>query len=403
LHIPPYSCIRGNKTEYIVVHGSKNLMEKFLITLLFLQKGHPVDVCSSKGNKSLNRLETIPKTVLLIKSSAMSRILVVIAHLFLGICAIKAQDLTDGLLVHYPMNSTAVDISGNGFNGTQNGVSSTIDHLGFEDAALEFNGTNSFINLPENDALEPPLPITIAFRVKFDDLQAASSQILGTDFFENTYTGIWFGLNPNTYQMQVSYGDGTIGCTSSSCRRTKQGTTVIQTGIWYRVVGIVRGPQDMDIYINCRNDEGQYTGTGGGIEYSNEPGSIGRVDQSTLEPYYFDGALDDFRYWDRELTEDEVLMLCSPTLDILSPDPLLQSTIDIHFNSDSQEIYWSNVLTNESLTYQVYSVTGQPVLAGSLEVGNYRTVDVSALSEGVYILWVTSSDKSFVGEFVKTN
>ena len=210
---------------------------------------------------------------------------IVLACLLIAVCSIKAQDLSEGLLVHYPMNSTAIDISGNGYNGSVNSVSNTVDHLGFENAAFEFNGTNSYIEIPQNSNLEPELPITIAFRVKFDDLEAAGSQILGTDFLENTYTGIWFGLNPVTYQMQVSYGDGTLGCTTPSCRRTKQGTTVLQTDTWYRVVGIVRGPQDMDIYIDCRNDEGQYTGTGGDIAYSNQSGSIGRVDQSSLAPY----------------------------------------------------------------------------------------------------------------------
>jgi hypothetical protein len=136
--------------------------------------------------------------------------------------------------------------------------------------------------------------------------------------------------------MQVSYGDGTWGCTTPSCRRTKQGTTVLQTDTWYRVVGIVRGPQDMDIYIDCRNDEGQYTGTGGDIAYSNQSGSIGRVDQSSLAPYYFDGSLDDFRYWNRELTVDEVLMLCSPALSIQSQEGTQTSELQIHVNDDGQ-------------------------------------------------------------------
>lgn len=333
----------------------------------------------------------------------MSKRYVVLACLLMVVCSTEAQDLSEGLLVHYPMNSTAIDISGNGYNGSVNSVSNTVDHLGFENAAFEFNGTNSYIEIPQNSNLEPELPITIAFRVKFDDLEAAGSQILGTDFLENTYTGIWFGLNPVTYQMQVSYGDGTLGCTTPSCRRTKQGTTVLQTDTWYRVVGIVRGPQDMDIYIDCRNDEGQYTGTGGDIAYSNQSGSIGRVDQSSLAPYYFDGSLDDFRYWNRELTVDEVLMLCSPALSIQSQEGTQTSELQIHVNDDGQGIYWDNILMNESLIYQVYSVSGQVVINGNLDVGSNRTIDVSGLSEGVYILQVTCGDKSLVGEFVKSN
>ena len=116
----------------------------------------------------------------------MSKRYVVLACLLMVVCSTEAQDLSEGLLVHYPMNSTAIDISGNGYNGSVNSVSNTVDHLGFENAAFEFNGTNSYIEIPQNSNLEPELPITIAFRVKFDDLEAAGSQILGTDFLENT-------------------------------------------------------------------------------------------------------------------------------------------------------------------------------------------------------------------------
>ena len=62
-----------------------------------------------------------------------------------------------------------------------------------------------------------------------------------------------------TDKIELSYGDGTSA--SPTGRGTKIGTTVLLPGRWYHVVGVIRGPQDMSIYINGQDDGGDYTGT----------------------------------------------------------------------------------------------------------------------------------------------
>ena len=77
------------------------------------------------------------------------------------------------------------------------------------------------------------------------------------------------------------------------------------------LVGIVKGANDMEIYIDCENDGGSYLGSGGALNYLAQPGSIGRKDIANLPTYYFDGAIDEFRYWSRAITEDEITLLCN--------------------------------------------------------------------------------------------
>lgn len=60
--------------------------------------------------------------------------------------------LNNGRVLHYPMNGNANDISGNGFNGTtQGGVTNDINRFDEPSGALRLNGTNGFIDAPDGD------------------------------------------------------------------------------------------------------------------------------------------------------------------------------------------------------------------------------------------------------------
>jgi hypothetical protein len=61
-----------------------------------------------------------------------------------------ASSLATGLVLYYPMNANANDASGNGLNGTMiGGVTATTDRFGNPGAALMLNGTNGYIDAPD--------------------------------------------------------------------------------------------------------------------------------------------------------------------------------------------------------------------------------------------------------------
>ena len=78
-----------------------------------------------------------------------------------------------------------------------------------------------------------------------------------SNFTEDSYRGIIITA-PNQ-RIELNYADGE-GATSPGSRRTKVGTTILVPDTWYFIVGIIRGPLEMDIYVNCENDGGTYTG-----------------------------------------------------------------------------------------------------------------------------------------------
>ncbi|PHR44765.1 MAG: hypothetical protein COA32_14200 [Fluviicola sp.] len=236
---------------------------------------------------------------------------------FLAVLAttfLYSQDLTTDLLVHYPFDGNAQDISGNEFHGIPN-ATLTQDRFGNADSAYYFDGIDDFIDLPISPVLKPQLPITFSCWVKFDVIDGYKSVIATNDFATDSHSGAWINVGTSG-TFSVSIGNNT-GNTSTPNRRGKSGTSNLLPNVWYHLVAVINGPQDMVLYIDCRDDSGTYNGTASYMAYSSAPGSIGRKDAYYGGPAsYFQGSLDDFRYWNRALTQDEVEYLCQFDLDL---------------------------------------------------------------------------------------
>lgn len=59
-------------------------------------------------------------------------------------------DSVPGLVAYYPLNGDGVDASGNGHNGTVESATPTANRFGQDGKALLFDGTNSFISVPDS-------------------------------------------------------------------------------------------------------------------------------------------------------------------------------------------------------------------------------------------------------------
>jgi hypothetical protein len=295
------------------------------------------------------------------------------------------QSINDSLLIHYDFNGNANDLSGNNFNGNVN-ATPTDDRFGNSNSAYSFNGINEFIDLPSHSDLKPQLPVTISTWVKFDDIAGNQTTIFTNDFASDNHTGVWINTS-STGLFAANYGDNT-GNTSSGNRRTKLGETILQAGEWYHLTAVVRGPQDMDLYINCENDGGTYNGSGGQLGYSSAQGSIGRKDSYFEGPaWYFAGNIDDFKYWSRDLSEEEIIGLCR-TADIevitLEED---QYSANIFPNPSNNSI---NIQTDFDEEYDVNIFTLDGKMIKNIN-RNGNIIDVSALSNGTYFIKLSST------------
>lgn len=236
----------------------------------------------------------------------MTRVFAIL--LLLSAFTSRAQiDLDAGLILYYPLDGNSYDAGPSGLDGIPS-VTWVSDYQGNVTGAAEFNGSTSYIDFPEDPSLKPQLPLTFAFYVKLNSPNVQQGWIFSTNYTQNSYRGVF--CNIDDAKIQFSYGDGDVNVTNGGSRQTKTCSKQLIVGQWHYVVGVIRGASDMSIYIDCVDEGGTYSGMGGPMSYDNNPGSLGRGDVAGFSPYYLNGGIDDFRYWNRALSHEEVMALC---------------------------------------------------------------------------------------------
>ena len=201
---------------------------------------------------------------------------------------------------------TAYDRSGQGNTGTlTNGPTKTIGKIG---QALNFDGVDDVVTL--GTGIRPVLPVTISAWI---NPRAVTNKkgIFSTDRLSSSvHSGIYLstGIIGAQGNLEVTYGSNTA-CDASG-RQTKTGSTALPLNTWTHVVAVVRGAANISLYLNGVDDSGSYTGTGGGLVYSGESGTIGELfDCFDGDNKAFPGLIDEVRVYNRALSPDEIRRL----------------------------------------------------------------------------------------------
>jgi len=232
------------------------------------------------------------------------------------------QSITDSLLLYYKMDGNALDETPNNFHAISNGVVSVSDRFGTPNSAFHFPGVsvNSTFEFPKDSLLKPEFPITVSFWTMIPDIASGIKVFFNTDYIQNNYHGIWMGVDVSGF-VNISFGGGdvSLGCASTNRISYVAYELPITDSTWHHLVGVIRSATDMDIYIDCNNAGAQFlSGTGpASMAYSGYGnccggGIIGEMDgNNNAPPMFFEGNMDEFAYWNRELTPFEIYSLCN--------------------------------------------------------------------------------------------
>ena len=210
---------------------------------------------------------------------------------------------TEGLLLHYPFNGNANDISGNGNDGIINGATLVSDRNGNFDKAYNFNGTGNQIKFPAISDFNN-LPVSFSFWASFDQL---NSVILGNDIVDNIETGVWFSVGQSAEylnKLALNYGNG--GGPMSTSRKSFVSDFTLETNKWYHIVGIIRDLNTIQLFVDGVEVTGTYTGSSTTYKYSGNEGSVGRAWDPNS---FFAGKMDDIRIYNRILNSTEINIL----------------------------------------------------------------------------------------------
>lgn len=315
---------------------------------------------------------------------------------FLMVGSLVSQSIEDSLLIYYSWDSTIVDQSGNDNNPIYFSAEFTEDRFGDSNKALYFNGEDGFIILPPYSNLQPPFPISFSCWFKLDDLVMEHSCIFTNDFTEAAHSGIWTNLNSDG-RMQISYGDGNCDY-SYYVRKTFATNETMNAQEWYFMVCVLTNSDSLSIFINGEQNEGTYNGYAYYMTYLGGLGNIGRKDASySNSPYYFKGCLDEFRYWNRVLSDREIDRLYRSELvgfkENNSNDELI-----IYPNPTSSDVSLKNLDIEGEYIAIVIDMQGKIIFSAK----NTENIDLSEVPEGMYFLKIeTSKGKRYFRKIVK--
>lgn len=207
---------------------------------------------------------------------------------------IRGMDMT-GNLGLWHMNESAgniVDSSGNGNNGTVNG-GVAYSQPGKMGTALSFNGSDSYVFIPNHSSLNPEDELTLLAWVNWDIDPA-----LGL-----SHASIINKYGDNQYRLHHTNSNSAFEFavrTAPNGDRWVNSVTKPQAGVWYFVVGTYDG-SDLKIYVNGNLEN--TASHGGDLVTSTSDLNIGR---RTSNDRFFDGTIDEVAIFDRALSSQEI-------------------------------------------------------------------------------------------------
>lgn len=169
--------------------------------------------------------------------------------------------------------------------------------------AVLLNGIDSYFEFAEGDKYKINFPLSIS--IWFYKTNNKTSYIFSNDFDTTGYYGIHLGFYPGDF-VQLSAGNGgKIGSLDS--RKSILTQNPIKLNKWYHVVGIIKDWENMDIYLNSHKQSTIYSGYAESLNYSEGKVNFGRYKTSVMRPtFHYEGVIDDFRLYDRILSEKEI-------------------------------------------------------------------------------------------------
>ena len=317
------------------------------------------------------------------------------------------------IVAYYPFNGNANDASGFNNNGTVNGAVPASDRMGNPSQAYLFNGSSSWIQVPNSASLNFDSSITVAFWMNIKAAYPTREQY-----------PISHGNWQNRWKFSISNPSNKVRWTVRTMTSTKDldSRTLLSLNRDYHVVGVYNG-SDFELYLNGELEA--FTALSGLISHTTYDLSIGRSLPSE-GAYSFNGVLDEVRIYDYALSYQEIQELYRSTTGVqeeqgpsVPKETVLYENYPNPFNPSTTVKYSVGVASggwqvasyegggsggggrgSSNVKVAVYDLLGREVAVlvnerkppGSYEV----SFDGSRLASGMYIYRMTA------GSFVQT-
>ncbi|HJR35306.1 MAG TPA: LamG domain-containing protein [Gemmatimonadales bacterium] len=206
-------------------------------------------------------------------------------------------DLRHGLVAEYLFRGSAEDTSGHGRHGVVNGATLTADRFGVPDSAYRFDGIDDAIGVSPPPPLGPDA-MSVSVWACYDRRKLAG--------WSNCIVAQDDGVDENHARrvFQLSTWNRHTVWHRMTCTRDPECKRWIRFGEWYHLVATCANGRHT-LYLDGVLQDSVEAGF---WIHPDQPLHIGR--KGTIEPhFFFRGAIDDLRLYDRALSGHEVLEL----------------------------------------------------------------------------------------------
>lgn len=231
----------------------------------------------------------------------------VLATLTLLPAAARA-DVTSDLIALYSFSGNTQDISGYANHGAPvGGFTYAMDRFGVQNAAGEFNGVNSFVQIPHSASLG--LPDTAITQAAWVHLYGAS--LVGQAFGPVTMKSV---SSENAFMYRLIASPGGISSAFNDWNNSAGTAQPIPIGEWHHVATVLDGSSLRVYYDGARIDSIPFSTS---ILPDTRDLTIGGDVPGILEIFY--GRLDDVRIYARALSDDDIAELVGEVVGVESP------------------------------------------------------------------------------------
>lgn len=206
--------------------------------------------------------------------------------------------LSAGLFANYKFDGNANDVSGKGNNGTINGSATfTTDRFGQANKALNFDGVDDHVSVPNNNTLSGFNEITLSAWVNHNQTTGTLGAIIAK----------WYQSVQDNYLMVVEGGTNKFGASTNNERNVPfYSPNSIPINTWNHLVFTHNSSGDwlyFNGYLVASNT------ISGNIIYSSQNLLIGADSNLGTLWRFFKGKIDDVRLYNRALSRLEVQQL----------------------------------------------------------------------------------------------
>ena len=214
--------------------------------------------------------------------------------LLLGLAADRANaDITTDLMGYWKLDDNASDSSGNGYHGEEFGNPFYVP--GIIDQAMDFDGPEQSVYIPEFTAVQDQDEVTVCMWVK-PDRNTGEDQVMWFTDEDGSYGRVRFGINGDEWEWKHG-GDG-------GNPNADDGDNPIILGEWTHLAGVRKNNVKLELFVNGISAEQVAFGVAGVAEPQASIGAERRSPTSIRNP--FDGVIDEVRFYTRALSAADI-------------------------------------------------------------------------------------------------